>query len=311
MKILVIGGCGFIGSHLVDRLILDGHQISIYDNLSVGKLDFVKQAMTSGLVSIHVGDTLDLNKLNSVMPGHDVVFHLSANPEARNGLKNTKLDLEQGTISTYNVLESMRLSGVKNIIFSSSGTVYGNVKKNCEESDLGSLPISLYGASKLASEALIASFVECFDLNAKILRFGNIVGSRATHGVILDFFKKLKEHPEYLDVLGDGYQTKPYVHVSDCVEGLNFVLNKESKNLDIFNLSPMNFTSVRTIASLCVKATSSNSRIEYSGTSKGWPGDVTVSNLCPDKLYNFGFRVRYTSNQAVDLAVKEVYKEIF
>lgn len=312
MRAFVIGGAGFIGSHLVDQVVQRG-TATIYDNMSVGKTEFIVAALASGRATLVKGDALDLAALTEAMRGHDVVFHLAANPEARWGLERTRLDLEQGTIATYNALEAARLSGVKRFVLASSGTVYGNVAEPCGEMDLGHLPISLYGASKFAGEAMVASFVECFGLDGYICRFGNVVGPRGTHGAILDFCKKLKDHPDYLDVLGDGRQAKPYLHVSDCVAGLLFVLDHaKGERPAVYNLAPPDSTSVKRLAELCVAASpSKKARIDYGTAPQGWPGDVPRSLLKPDKLAALGFRVRNTSDDAVRLAVAEVAREVF
>jgi UDP-glucose 4-epimerase len=311
VRAFVIGGAGFVGSHLVDRLVGRG-PVTVFDNLSVGRLEFIERHIRSEAATFVKGDALDLEALSASMVGHDVVFHLAANPEARWGLERTRLDLEQGTIATYNALEAARLCAVPRFVFPSSGTVYGNVASPCSEMDLGHLPISLYGASKLAGEGLLGAYVECFGLSGFICRFGNVVGSRGTHGAILDFCKKLKNHPEYLDVLGDGHQAKPYLHVTDCADGILFVLDHAKDRLNVYNLAPPDTTSVRRIAELCV-ATSPfpHARIEYSGGSQGWLGDVPVSRLTPDKLATLGFRVRNSSDRAVELAVEEVAREVF
>jgi UDP-glucose 4-epimerase len=311
MRTFVVGGAGFIGSHLVD-LLVDRGPVTVFDNLSVGKREFIGPHLASGRATLVEGDALDLPALTEAMRGHDVVFHLAANPEARWGLERTRLDLEQGTIATYNALEAARLAQVGRFVFSSSGTVYGNVETPCGEMDLGHLPISLYGASKFAGESLIAAYVECFKLTAYICRFGNVVGKRGTHGAILDFCKKLKAHPEYLDVLGDGRQAKPYLHVTDCAAGLVFVLDHAPDPLNVYNLAPADVTSVRRIAELCVAGSPHKSaRIEYTGGSQGWPGDVPRSVLRPDKLTALGFSVRFSSDRAVEQAVAEVAREVF
>jgi UDP-glucose 4-epimerase len=311
VRSFVIGGAGFVGSHLTDLLVERG-PVTVYDNMSIGKEEFLAEPLRSGKATLVKGDALDLEKLTAAMAGHDVVFHLAANPEARWGLERTRLDLEQGTIATYNALEAARLSKVPRFVFSSSGTVYGNVTEPCGEMDLGSLPISLYGASKFAGESLIAAYVECFGLRGFICRFGNVVGPRGTHGAILDFCKKLKTHPEYLDVLGDGRQAKPYLHVTDCAAGLLYVHDHSKLPLDVFNLAPPDITSVRRIAELCVAASPNKSaRIDYGGGSQGWPGDVPLSRIKPDKLAALGFRVKNTSDRAVELAVSEVAREVF
>ncbi len=312
MRSFVVGGAGFIGSHLVDRLVASG-PVTVFDDLSAGKREFIAGHLDAGRVKLVHADALDLDALKAALPGHDVLFHLAANPEARWGLERTRLDLEQGTIATYNALEAARVTGLRRFVFASSGTVYGNVAEPCGEEDLGHLPISLYGASKFAGEALVASFVECFGFEGYICRFGNVVGPRGTHGAILDFCKKLKAHPEYLDVLGDGRQAKPYLHVTDCVSGILHVLeSSRGENPAIYNLAPPDWTAVSRIAALCVAASPSKSaRIEYSGGVQGWPGDVPVSRIKPDKLAKLGFKVRFTSDQAVEQAVREVAREVF
>jgi UDP-glucose 4-epimerase len=312
MRSFVIGGAGFIGSHLVDRLVERG-PVTVFDDMSVGKRSFIAAHLSSGQTKLIVGNALDLPALTTAMKDHDVVFHLAANPEARWGLERTRLDLEQGTIATYNALEAARLNGVKRFVFSSSGTVYGNVDTPCAEGDLGKLPISLYGASKFAGEAMISAFVECFGLEGFICRFGNVVGPRGTHGAILDFCKKLKAHPEYLDVLGDGRQAKPYLHVTDCAAGLLFVLDHaKGERPAIFNLAPPDCTTVKRIAELCVAASPNKAAaIQYGGGAQGWPGDVPRSLIRPDKLATLGFRVKHTSDDAVAMAVAEVSREVF
>jgi UDP-glucose 4-epimerase len=311
MRAFVIGGAGFIGSHLVDLLAARG-TVTVFDNLSVGKREFLDAAVATGNVTFLQGDALDLDQLKRVMPGHDIVFHLAANPDARWSLERTRFDLEQGTITTYNALEAARLSSVKKFVFSSSGTVYGNTPEPCGEMDLGHLPISLYGASKLACEALISAYVECFGLTGYICRFGNVVGVRGTHGAILDFCKKLKAHPEYLDVLGDGTQSKPYLHVRDCVAAILHVHDHSTGALSVYNLAPPDATSVRRIAELCVKTSPyPGARIDYGQGSQGWKGDVPVCRIRPDKLRKLGFSMKYTSDEAVALAVKEVVNQVF
>jgi len=311
MRSFVIGGAGFIGSHLVDRLVSRG-PVTVFDNLSVGKREFLGSHLEEGRATLVEGDALDLAALTTAMAGHDIVFHLAANPEARWGLERTRLDLEQGTIATYNALDAARQSKIQKFVFSSSGTVYGNVSDACSEGDLGHLPISLYGASKFAGEAMISAYVECFGLQGFICRFGNVVGPRGTHGAIVDFCKKLKDHPSYLDVLGDGRQAKPYLHVTDCVSGILHVLDNAKENPAIYNLAPPDWTSVARIAELCIASSPNKSaRIEFAGGSQGWPGDVPLSRVNPEKLAGLGFKVRFTSDQAVEQAVREVAREVF
>jgi UDP-glucose 4-epimerase len=311
MRSLVIGGAGFIGSHLVDALVQRG-PVTVYDDLSVGTRERIAGPLERGEATLVVGDALDLTGLCEVMPGHDVVFQLAANPEARWGLERTALDLEQGTILTHRVLESMRQAGVPRLVLASSGTVYGEAPGACAELDLGHLPISLYGASKLACEAMASAFSECFGLHVTILRFGNVVGSRGTHGAALDFLMKLMLSPDELEVLGDGTQSKPYLHVSDCVRGMLHALDHQPGRFDVFNLAPEGATTVARIAELCIQASPfRDAVIRYTGGDRGWPGDVPRSRLDPGKLAALGFRVGASSDQAVARAVMELAREVY
>jgi UDP-glucose 4-epimerase len=311
MRSFVVGGAGFIGSHMVDALVERG-PVTIYDNLSVGKRAWTAGHLTAGRATLVEGDALDLEPLADAMKGHDLVVHLAANPEARWGLERTRLDLEQGTIATYNVLESMRRHGVPKIIFSSSGTMYGETEKTCAEGDLGCLPISLYGASKFAGEALISAFVECFGLTAHIYRFGNVVGPRGTHGAALDFLRKLRDKKTELEVLGDGRQSKPYLFVTDCVAGMLFGLDHAGEKINVHNLAPLDATSVARIAEMCVAASPyPEAVIRYTGGDRGWPGDVPRSRMDPGKLAALGFRVRFSSDEAVGKAVAALAGEVF
>jgi UDP-glucose 4-epimerase len=311
LRSFVVGGAGFIGSHLTDRLVERG-PVTLYDNLSVGSRDRVAPHLASGRATLIEADVLDLDRLTAAVAGHDLVVHLAANPEARWGLERTRLDLEQGTIATYNVLEAMRRAGVGRLIFSSSGTVYGETPATCAEGDLGALPISLYGASKLAGEALIGAYVECFGLQAWIYRFGNVVGPRGTHGAALDFLKKLRDRRTELEVLGDGRQSKPYLHVWDCADGMLFGLDHAQARLNVYNLAPEDATSVARIAELCVAASPyPDAAIRFTGGDRGWPGDVPRSRMAPARLAALGFRVRHTSDEAVRMAVDALAAEVF
>lgn len=313
MHSLVVGGAGFVGSHLVDRLVSRG-PVTIFDDLSVGRREFVASHLESGRAELLVGDARDLDTLLRAFEGRafDVVFNLAANPEARYGLENTRLDLELGTILTYNVLEACRRHGVKRFVFSSSGTVYGETPKACAEKDLGELPISLYGASKFAGEAMTAAFVECFGLRAHIYRFGNVVGPRGTHGAALDFLKKLKKHQTFLEVLGDGRQSKPYLYVADCVDGMLHGLEHATDPLNVFNIAPPDATDVRFIAENCVALSPyPKAEIRYTGGDRGWPGDVPRSRMDGSKLAAAGFKLRNTSDEAVLASIRALVLEVF
>jgi UDP-glucose 4-epimerase len=311
LRSFVVGGAGFIGSHLVPVLAERG-PVTVFDDLSIGRRDFIADPVARGDATLVVGDALDVAAVEEAMRGHDLVVHLAANPEARWGLSNTRLDLEQGTIVTYNVLEAMRRTGAPSLVFASSGTVYGEAPGEAGELDLGHLPISLYGASKLACEAMISAFSECFGLRATVVRFGNVVGPRCTHGAALDFLKKLSASPDELEVLGDGAQSKPYLYVDDCVLGLLYAHDHQGARFDVFNLAPPDATTVRRIAELCVAASPyPRAVIRYTGGRRGWPGDVPRSRMRPDKLAALGFSVRHTSDEAVQRAVAALAREVF
>jgi UDP-glucose 4-epimerase len=309
-RYLVVGGAGFIGSHLVSRLV-ERAEVTVVDDLSSGRREHLAAAMASGRCELREGSVFDAELLSSVMRGKIAVFHLSANPEARRGLDNPLLDLEQGTLATHAVLDAMRRADVKGLVLASSGTVYGMARAACREEDLGALPISLYGASKLASEALVSAHVECFGLTAWIFRLGNVIGPRATHGAAFDFLTRLRQDPEQLTVLGDGSQSKPYVYVADAVEAMLFGFEHAAEPLNVYNVAPADASSVRSVAERCV-AHSANpgARIVYSGGPRGWRGDIPHSRLDPAALAALGYQVPRDSDAAVAVGVRELAQEI-
>lgn len=307
---LVVGGAGFIGSHLVSRLIERG-QVTVLDDLSSGRREYLTAAIASGRCQLREGSVFDTQLMSSVMRGKIAVFHLSANPEARRGLDNPVLDLEQGTLATHAVLDAMRRADVKGLVLASSGTVYGMARAASREGDLGALPISLYGASKLASEALVSAHVECFGLTAWIFRFGNVIGPRATHGAAFDFLTRLRQDPEQLTVLGDGSQSKPYVHVADAVDAMLFGFEHAADPLNVYNVAPVDASTVRSVAELCVaRSRNPGASILYSGGQRGWRGDVPHSRLDPSALALLGYQVPKGSDAAVALGVAELAEEI-
>ncbi len=308
----VTGGAGFIGSHLVDRLIADGKTVTVFDNLTSGKEEFLAAHMGGAKLRLIKGDLLHLEAVHRAMASHDVVFHLAANPDARLGIADTSLDLKQETMATYNVLESMRRNGVKKIVFSSSGTIYGETPVIPLPEDYGPvLPISLYGAGKLASEGLISAYCHTFGMTGWIFRFANIVGPRTTHGVIYDFLNKLKVNPKELEILGDGRQCKPYLHVKECIDGMLFGLVNAHDKVNVYNLGPDTETDVDTIASVLVKALGlENVRFKYTGGDRGWPGDVPQVRFDINKTSGLGWQAKLTSDQAVEKAITEIVQDI-
>ena len=314
-KFLVTGGAGFIGSHLIDALLAAAatQEVRVLDNFSSGRRAHLRQHQGDPRLKIFRLDLLDLKKALPHFKQVDRVFHLAANPDARWGIANTRLDLEQETIVTYHVLEAMRRHGVPQIVFSSSGTVYGDQGKTLAQETLGpALPISLYGAGKVASEALISAFCGTFGLRAVILRFGNIVGERTTHGAIYDFIRRLAENSAELKVLGNGWQSKPYVYVRDLVGALIFAGEKSAElapgKFDVFNVAPAGGTTVRFIAGHLVAQLGLRGRtkISYGATVGGWPGDVPLSRMDSTKLRKAGFKLPRSSDAAVQLAIRRI-----
>ena len=312
MRALVTGGAGFIGSHLIDRLISRGDKVVVLDNLSSGKVEFIQGHIDSGSVILIDGDITIFDDVLNAMNGIDCVFHLAANPDIRLGTKITDTDLKQGTIATYNIVESMRRCGVKKIVFASSSVVYGeNAPMPTPENHGPCMPISLYGASKQAGEGLISSWVGTFGLQAWIFRFANIIGHRGTHGVIFDFIHKLKADPSRLEVLGNGLQEKSYMEVGDCVDGILHVMDESNDNLNLYNLGSHDTASVKRIAEIVVEETNClDAKIEYTGGDRGWAGDIPRAMLGIDKMLSTGYDVRYNSEDAIRHTAKCLIEEI-
>jgi UDP-glucose 4-epimerase len=312
MKAFITGGAGFIASHLVDKLIDSGDEVTVFDNLSSGKMDFIKHHLNDEKFKFIEGNLLDLAEIYKSISGHDIVFHFAANSDAKMGISQTDLDLKLETIATYNVLESMRKNNINKIVFSSSGTIYGDTPIIPLPEDYGPvLPISLYGAGKVASECLISAFCGTFNMKAWIFRFANIIGDRATHGVIYDFVNKLLDDPHRLEILGDGTQEKPYLHVDDCADGILFVLKNSDEKVNLFNLGCDTSTSVNKIAQLVVEEMRlSGVEFKYSGGCRGWPGDVPQVRFNCNKINNLGWKARYTSDECVRVAAKSIVKEL-
>jgi UDP-glucose 4-epimerase len=308
MKAFVTGGAGFIGSHLVDRLMADGAKVTVFDNLSSGKKEFIAPHLKSAGFRFVKGELLNLAEVKKGIKGHDIVFHLAANPEVRMGLEDTSLDLKQETIVSYNVLEAMRLASVRKIVFSSSSTIYGEAPLTPIAENYGPvLPISLYGAAKLACEGLVSAFSHIFGMQSWIYRFANIVGSRVTHGVIFDFITKLKLNPGELEILGDGKQSKPYLHVSDCVDGMLFSFRRASERVNVYNLGCDSETGVSDIARMLVAEMGlKDVKFRYTGGERGWPGDVARVRFNVDKMKKLGWQAKFSSDEAVRQAIKDI-----
>jgi UDP-glucose 4-epimerase len=303
MNYFVTGGAGFIGSNLVDRLLSDGHHVSAYDNCSTGQLEFLAEAMKNERFRLIKGDILDLSALTSAMQGAEVVFHLAANADVRFGPDHPRKDLDQNTIGTFNVLEAMRSNEARRIAFSSTGSIYGEPEIFPTPED-APLPVqtSLYGASKLAGEGLIQAYCSSFGFQACIFRFVSILGERYSHGHVFDFYKQLQEHPDRLNVLGNGKQRKSYLSVQDCIEAMLLAIAnmaKSSSSVSIHNLGTNEYVEVDdSIGWICEYLGVSPERI-YSGGERGWIGDSPFIFLDCSRIRALGWQPKSSIRDGV------------
>lgn len=312
MKVLVTGGAGFIGSHLVDLLMNCGYEVVVVDNLSQGRIENVLRWMGNPRFRFIKGDVADLETMSIAVESTDAVFHLAANPEVRVG--DPSVHFRHNVYSTYIVLEAMRFKGVRKLVFTSSSTVYGEATIFPTPEDYSPLiPISTYGACKLASESLIIGYSQMFGIDSVILRLANVVGSRSRHGVVVDFIKKLRADPKRLEILGDGEQTKSYIHVSDCVDAILKSFENSCEGVQIYNVGSEDWINVKTIARIVVREMGlEDVEMTYRGglEGRGWPGDVKKMLLDISRMKKIGWRPRFKSAEAISLAVKELMVEI-
>lgn len=310
-KFIVTGGAGFIGSHMVSRLLKEGHYVKVIDKIQPDKTTRLSLVMENEKFSYSHLDTYDSNELEAELRGYDTVIHFAASGDISLGHKQTDLDLKQGTIVTYKVLEAMRLCGIKKIIYSSSSTIYGFPSKVPTPEDAGMLfPGSLYGASKLASEALISSFCYLFDMKSWIFRFGNVTGNNPPRGIILDLVHKLRKNPAKLEVLGDGEQVKDYININDCLDGILTAFSKTNDRINVFNLSSGTTVSVKEVVKMILQEMNlDNVKINYTGgppgwDGGGWPGDIKIVHYDISKIKRIGWQPKLSSHEAIRLAIK-------
>lgn len=300
MKICVTGGAGFIGSNLVDRLLSLHHEVVVYDNFSTGLLEYLRDARGQPNFTLVRNDTLNQEALTSAMRGCDFVFHLAANADIRFGTQHPHKDLEQNTLATFNVLEAMRSAGVRRIAFASTGSIYGEPEIfPTPENVPFPLQTSLYGASKLAGEGLIQAYCEGFGFQAYIFRFVSIVGERYLHGHIFDFFKQLRDHPQELQVLGDGHQRKSYLYVQDCLDAMLTAIVKATDKVNIFNLGTDEYCEVNDSIRWITGHLGLNPRVTYTGGERGWVGDSPFIFLDCRKVRALGWASRLTIRAGV------------
>jgi UDP-glucose 4-epimerase len=307
-NILVTGGAGFIGSHLVDLLLDKGHFVVAVDNLSLGRVENIGHNLDNSNFVFFRANLLNKCEIKEIFEKYrfDVIFHLAANSDIAKSHENPEIDLENTFLTTYSVLEMMRSYNVKEIVFASTSAIYGETKKKIDENFGPLFPVSHYGAAKLASEAFISSFAENYGFKAWIIRFPNVVGERATHGVIFDFINKLKKDSERLEILGDGNQNKPYLYVKDLVEALVYIWEKADEKINYFNVGVDSRTTVTTIAKIVCEEMGLSPQFIYTGGDRGWIGDVPEFNYSLEKVHSLGWNAKRSSDEAVRLAVKAI-----
>ncbi|MFZ0541961.1 MAG: NAD-dependent epimerase/dehydratase family protein [Candidatus Sulfotelmatobacter sp.] len=307
MRVLVTGAAGFIGSNMVDRLLSAGHRVLGFDNLSTGQIRFLESALAHPEFTLHQADLLDGKSLAQAMEGVELVVHFAANADVRFGTERPRKDLDQNTIATWNVLEAMRERNCKRIIFSSTGSVYG-------EPDIFPTPetcpfpiqTSLYGASKLAAEGLIQAYCEGFEMQGYIFRFVSILGERYSHGHVFDFCRQLAEHPEHLHVLGNGHQRKSYLYVQDCIDAILTAIDRAKDKVNIFNLGTDEYCEVNDSIGWICEHLGLHPKLTYSGGERGWIGDSPFILLDCSRIRALGWRPRLTIKQAVLATIKYV-----
>ena len=300
MKAFVSGGAGFIGSNLVDRLLDVGHEVTVYDNLSTGLLQFLKNARDFDRFRLVEGDLLDEGSLSEAIAGHEFVFHLAANADVRFGTEHPRRDLEQNTIVTNNVLEAMRKNGISKIAFASTGSVYGDATViPTPENAPFPIQTSLYAASKLAGEGLIAAYCGGFGFQSWIFRFVSILGERYTHGHVFDFYRKLKQNPSRLEVLGNGKQRKSYLYIQDCIDAMLFALEKSNESVNVLNLGVDGYCEVNDSIGWICEELEVTPKLEYSGGDRGWIGDNPFIFLDTSKIRDLGWKPKLSIQEGV------------
>jgi UDP-glucose 4-epimerase len=306
----VTGGAGFIGSHVVDLLVSAGCKVTVYDNLSLSTDQYIADYARTGKITFHRQDLTNLDLLKEAMVGHDVVWHLGANTDIPSGFTKHRIDLENDVIATCNVLEGMLHAGIKDILFASTGAVYGEAIRGTFREDSGPLlPLSLYGAGKLACEAFISSYCSLFGIRAWVFRFGNVIGERTNHGVIFDFLKKLRQTPNVLEILGTGRGEKNYFLVEECIHGMLYTYHARSSGPFpvLYNLGPMSTTKVMQIADIVVEELGlKDVQYTFTGTEVGWPGDQPLVLLDTERIREIGWNIRRTSEEAVRVAARRM-----
>ena len=315
-RIFISGGAGFIGSHLLNFLLKDAatERVVIFDNFSSGQLCYLQESAADSRVEVVRDDLKELNAVTSAMAGCDTVFHLAANPDIAKAVTQPDIDFWEGTYLTQNVLEAIRITGVQKILYTSGSGVYGENPTVAFAEDYGPcIPISTYGASKLACEGLIAAYCHMFELTGRAFRFANVVGPRQTHGVGYDFVRRLKADPTRLRALGDGNQKKSYIHIEDVLAAIRCADVGATRNYDVFNVATDDYITVAEIADLAVKVSGLSPgevKYEFTGGDRGWKGDVPIVRFDCSKIKALGWKTQRSSAQAVADSMKSMLEEL-
>lgn len=313
IRYFIIGGAGFIGSNLVKTILKEDREalVRIYDNFSSGRMWHLKDVKGNKRLKIIKGDIKDIEKLKNDIKASDVVYHLASNPDISRAIVQPDIDFWEGTYLTNNVLEVMRINRVKKILYSSGSGIYGDTGLvEIKEDYSPMLPISTYGASKLACEALISAYCYMFDISASVCRFANVVGPNQTHGVGYDFVKKLINNPDELTMLGDGKQSKSYIYITDVIRAMRLLGKEQNAGFTYYNVATTNYLSVREIADIVAEIMGLEGvKYSYTGGDRGWKGDVPIVRLNSEKIRRLGWTNRYTSREAMYKAVRSIYKD--
>ncbi|MDP6263468.1 MAG: NAD-dependent epimerase/dehydratase family protein [Rhodospirillales bacterium] len=315
-RYLIVGGAGFIGSHFTDRLLADAGvaAVTLYDNFSSGREWHFQCHLDDPRLKVVRADVKDQDRLTETARRHDLVIHLASNPDIALAANQPAIDFDEGTALTHHVVEAMRISGCRRLLYASGSGIYGDLGELEINEDHGPLvPISTYGASKLAGEAIIAAYCHMFDLSACIFRLGNVVGARQTHGVGFDFIRSLLADASRLDILGDGRQSKSYIHVDDVISAVLQANAGSAVKYNVFNVASGDYITVKEIADLAVECAGlSTERVEYrfSGGERGWKGDVPVVRFDTGRIRKLGWKCRHSSRQALRRSLEALIEDV-
>ena len=311
MKYFIAGGAGFIGSHITRLLLAQGNEVTVYDNFTSGEDWHLETVINNPVLKIERKDIKDIDSLTVAMAGHDIVYHFASNPDIAKAVTQPDIDFWEGTYLTNNVLEAMRRSGTTKLIYASGSGVYGEVTETAIREDYPNMrPISTYGASKLACEALICSYSFMFGIDAAAFRFANVVGPNQTHGVGYDFVLRLLQDSSELRILGDGTQNKSYIYIDDVISAMRLVETKHLKGFDLYNIATLDSITVTEIANIAAGALGlTNVTYNYSGGKRGWKGDVPIIRMDSSKIRALGWNNSYTTQEAIKRSIDSIYYE--